>query len=54
MSRTGAGRSSTVSMTLKIAVLAPIPSAIVSSATHGEPGVADEHPDGVAKVLTPT
>ena len=38
--RTGAGRSSTVSMTLKIAVLAPIPSASVSSATTANPGLA--------------
>ena len=39
MSFTGAGRSSTVSMTLKIAVLAPIPSAIVSSATTANAGL---------------
>ncbi len=39
MSFTGAGRSSTVSITLKIAVFAPIPNAIVSSATTAKPGL---------------
>ena len=40
MSRTGARRRSTVSITLKMAVLAPMPSASVKSATIAKPGLA--------------
>ena len=47
----GSGRSSTASTTVKIAVLAPMPSASVRSAASGEARRASQHADAVARVL---
>ena len=47
-SATGSGRSSTPFTTLKIEVLAAMPSAIVRTAINGEARTLAQHPDGEA------